>query len=113
MFGKGSGGRRFRLRHRGGRDADVTVSHRGGGRLMTAPEGKSVRDMDIGTTKRIVRLCGCGPVRRRLLDMGFVPNADVTVVRAAPLMDPLEVRIGDSLVTIRRVEAAQIEVVDV
>jgi ferrous iron transport protein A len=48
-----------------------------------------------------------------LLDLGLVPNAEVEIVRRAPLADPIEVRLGDSFLTLRRNEAARVEVVPV
>ncbi|MBB4286604.1 Fe2+ transport system protein FeoA [Roseospira goensis] len=45
------------------------------------------------------------------MDLGLVPNATVEVVRRAPLADPIEVRVADTFVTLRRAEAARIEVV--
>jgi ferrous iron transport protein A len=56
---------------------------------------------------------GCGPVRQRLLDLGIRPCREVTVVRAAPLLDPIELKVGDSYIVLRRQEAAQVEVEDV
>ncbi len=71
-----------------------------------------LRDAKPGTTCRIKRLNGEGAIRQRLLDMGFVPTTEVTVVRSAPLLDPIEIRIGNAFVTVRRAEAADIEVDD-
>ena len=51
-----------------------------------------------------------GAIRQRLLDMGFVPNAEVEMVRCATLGDPLELRLGDYYVTLRKREASLIEV---
>ncbi|GAA0311141.1 FeoA family protein [Rhodovulum strictum] len=76
-------------------------------------DGCSLDALAPGTTCRIRRLMGCGPVRQRLLDLGIRPEREVTVVRAAPLLDPIELRVGDSFIVIRRREAAQIEVEDV
>lgn len=84
----------------------------GRGRHHQPPfEGRSLNDITPGQTCRIFALHGRGPIRQRLMDMGLVPNADVTVVRAAPLNDPIEVRVGATLVSVRRAEAARIEVV--
>ncbi|TCM84523.1 FeoA family protein [Rhodovulum steppense] len=76
-------------------------------------DGCSLDALAPGTTCRIRRLMGCGPVRQRLLDLGIRPEREVTVLRAAPLLDPIELRVGDSFIVIRRREAAQIEVEDV
>lgn len=72
--------------------------------------GHSLNEAAPGTTCRILRLMGCGPVRQRLLDLGFRPCREVTVVRNAPLNDPIELRVGDSFIVLRRREAAQVEV---
>jgi len=46
------------------------------------------------------------------MDLGLMPNVDVLVIRSAPLNDPIELKIGISNVTLRRQEAATIEVFD-
>ena len=62
------------------------------------------------------RCCVCSVrihdvMRRRLMDLGLVPGAEVLVLRRAPLNDPIEVRIGNAYVALRREEAERIEVV--
>lgn len=64
----------------------------------------------FGARCRIKRLHGQGAIRQRLLDLGIVPNVEITVVRSAPLNDPIELCIGDAFVSIRRTEATHIEV---
>ncbi len=54
-----------------------------------------------------------GAVRQRLLDLGFVPDAEVEMVRCATLGDPLEMRLGDYYVSLRKREADLIEVKEV
>lgn len=51
-----------------------------------------------------------GAVRQRLLDLGFVPHCTVDVVRCAPLGDPIQCKVANYNVTLRRSEAALIEV---
>lgn len=63
-----------------------------------------------GCRCRIKRHHARGPVRQRLLDLGFVPDAEVEMVRCATLGDPLEIRLGDYYVTLRKREADLIEV---
>ncbi len=53
---------------------------------------------------------GGGAIRQRLLDLGFVPGAEVDVVRRAPLGDPMECRVANYNVALRQSEAALIEV---
>lgn len=72
-----------------------------------------LRECESGKQYRIKRLHSSGAIRQRLLDMGFVPETELTLIRAAPLNDPIEVQIGNTYVTVRRAEAAEIEVEDV
>ncbi|PIE57064.1 MAG: ferrous iron transport protein A [Desulfobulbus propionicus] len=51
-----------------------------------------------------------GAVRQRLLDLGFIPGKLVTVVRRAPLGDPVQCRVAGYNVTLRKTEAALIEI---
>jgi len=67
-------------------------------------------DVPPGTCCRIRRHRGRGPVRQRLLDLGFVPSATVCVLRKATLGDPIELLVADTFITLRKDEAAQIEV---
>lgn len=52
-----------------------------------------------------------GVMRRRLMDLGLVPDAQLVVLRRAPLMDPIEVQVGNAYVALRRDEAERIEVI--
>ncbi|TVQ97618.1 MAG: ferrous iron transport protein A [Desulfovibrionales bacterium] len=63
-----------------------------------------------GCRCRIRRHRAHGAIRQRLLDLGFVPNAEVEMVRCATLGDPLELRVGDYYVTLRKREADLIDV---
>ncbi|MCJ8499787.1 FeoA family protein [Desulfatitalea alkaliphila] len=67
-------------------------------------------DIGTGCRCRIRRHRSQGAIRQRLLDLGFVPNAEVEVVRCATLGDPLQMRLGDYSVTLRKREADLIEV---
>ena len=55
--------------------------------------------------------CGSA-IRRRLMEMGIVPGAVIMIERLAPLGDPIEIRIGDSRISLRKIEAAMIEVIE-
>ncbi len=82
-----------------------------------ANEPSTVENACLGRTGRgcrcrIRRHHARGAVRQRLLDMGFIPNAEVEVLRVATLGDPIEVKVGDSFITLRKHEADQIEVSD-
>ena len=66
----------------------------------------------VGMTVQVVRVMGDGAFRQRLLEMGFVRGARVTVLKNAPLQDPVEYMIMGSHISLRHSEAAQIEVTE-
>ena len=70
----------------------------------------TLADMPPGSVCRIKKVLAEGAIRQRLFDMGLIPSVAVAVVRNAPLNDPIELRIDDYFVTVRRAEARQIEV---
>ena len=76
---------------------------------------KATRLLDnepVGMTVQVVRVMGDGAFRQRLLEMGFVRGAKVTVLKNAPLQDPVEYMIMGSHISLRHSEAAQVEVTD-
>ena len=78
-------------------------------------QAKTTRLLDnepVGTTVQVVRVLGDGAFRQRLLEMGFVRGARVTVLKNAPLQDPVEYMILGSHISLRHSEAAQVEVTD-
>lgn len=64
----------------------------------------------VGGTAIVSRVSGERPIVRRLLEMGLVPGTSVTIRRVAPLGDPLELRVRNYALSIRRAEALGIEV---
>ncbi|MBP5716378.1 MAG: FeoA domain-containing protein, partial [Bacteroidales bacterium] len=70
----------------------------------------TLRDLKIGQTGRITAVGGEGALRQHLLDMGVIPEAEVTVVKYAPMGDPIEVRIHGYELTLRLADAARIEI---
>lgn len=71
----------------------------------------TLNDLHTGQTATISRIRGYGPFRRRLREMGFIRGNQVTVLKSAPLKDPVEYRILDGNVSLRRSEASLIEVI--
>lgn len=53
------------------------------------------------------------PFKRKLLAMGITPGAKVTVIRVAPLGDPIEIKVRDFFLCLRKTEAQAIEVIDI
>jgi len=62
-------------------------------------------ELPDGVRARVVETSGSGKHQRRMLDMGFVPGAEVTVIRRAPLGDPTEYHIKGTAVALRREDA--------
>ncbi|MBR1588053.1 MAG: ferrous iron transport protein A [Kiritimatiellae bacterium] len=64
----------------------------------------------VGDAVKIVRLNGAGPVKRRIMDMGLTKGTEVAVRKIAPLGDPIELTVRGYELSIRKDEAAAIEV---
>ena len=71
---------------------------------------KTLRDVPIGGTAKVVKLHGEGAVRRRIMDMGITRGVDVYVRKVAPLGDPVEVTVRGYELSIRKADAEMIEV---
>ena len=71
---------------------------------------RTLRQLTEGEKGVILRIRGKGEFRKRIIEMGFVRGKLVTVIKAAPLQDPVEYRILDSDVSLRLEEADQIDV---
>lgn len=71
---------------------------------------KTLNELKIGETARVVRLHGEGAVKRRIMDMGLTKGTEVTVRKVAPLGDPIELTVRGYELSIRKSEAATIEI---
>ena len=71
---------------------------------------KTLKDVRIGESARVVKLHGEGALRRRIMDMGMTKGVLVTVRKVAPLGDPLEVTLRGYELSLRKDDAAMIEV---
>lgn len=65
-------------------------------------------ELPVGSRVRVVEIEGNGKHQRRMLDMGFVPGAEVTVIRKAPLGDPIEYHVKSTAVALRQKDASSI-----
>ena len=70
----------------------------------------TLEELPIGKRAAITAVGGEGTLRCRLLDMGLIPETAVEVRKVAPMGDPIEIRIRGYELTIRREDAAKIEV---
>jgi len=71
----------------------------------------TLNELHNGDSAIISRIRGRGAFRKRLTEMGFIRGKSITVLKSAPLKDPVEYRILDSNVSLRRSEASLVEVV--
>lgn len=71
---------------------------------------KTLRDVKVGETVRVVRLNGEGAVKRRIMDMGLTKGTEVYVRKVAPLGDPVEVHVRGYELSLRKADAEMVEV---
>ena len=70
----------------------------------------NLHEIKIGETARVEKLGGNGELRQHFLDMGIIPGAEITLVKYAPLGDPMEFRLHGYELTLRIADAEKIEV---
>ena len=70
----------------------------------------TLRDLPIGKTATIRSVGGEGALRQHFLDMGLIPKGEVTMVKYAPMGDPMELRIHSYELTLRLADAEEIEI---
>lgn len=70
----------------------------------------TLKEVAIGSSAKVVKLHGEGAVKRRIMDMGITKGAEVYVRKVAPLGDPIEVTVRGYELSIRKDDAAMIEV---
>ena len=71
---------------------------------------KTLKDVKVGQTVTVTKLHGEGPVRRRIMDMGLTKGTRVFLRKVAPLGDPIELRVRNYELSIRKADAAMVEV---
>lgn len=89
------------------RDIIITERNSSGGNYMT------LKDLPIGKTATVLSVGGEGELRQHFLDMGIIPKADITMVKYAPMGDPVELRINSYELTLRIADAEKIEITNV
>lgn len=71
---------------------------------------KTLKEVRVGDTVRVVKLHGEGAVKRRVMDMGITRGVEVYVRKVAPLGDPVEITVRGYELSIRKADAEMIEV---
>ena len=71
---------------------------------------KLLSELSIGERGKVTAVNGEGAIRRRLFDMGITPGAEVYLRKKAPLGDPIEIALRGYELTLRKAEAAHVEI---
>ena len=70
----------------------------------------TLKELEIGKSATVVSVGGSGALRQHILDMGVTPGTELTVVKYAPMGDPVEIRVHGYELTLRLDDAAKIEI---
>ena len=73
---------------------------------------RTLKDVHVGETVKVVKLHGIGAVKRRIMDMGITRGAEIYVRKVAPLGDPVEVNVRGYELTVRRADAEMVEIAE-
>jgi ferrous iron transport protein A len=71
---------------------------------------KTLKNLKPGQSARVVRVRGQGALRLRVMEMGLTPGVLIWVRKIAPLGDPIEILVRDSALSLRKTDAALVEV---
>lgn len=70
----------------------------------------TLKDVKVGSTVKVKKLHGEGPVKRRIMDMGLTKGVEIYVRKVAPLGDPIEVTVRGYELSLRKADAEMIEI---
>jgi Fe2+ transport system protein FeoA len=79
-------------------------------RAVDAAAMGTLADVRVGERARVTRIVGQGAVVQRLQEMGLIAGVELSVIRFAPLGDPVEIRVRGYALSLRRTEARCVEV---
>ena len=71
---------------------------------------RTLKDIKIGGSAKVIKVHGEGAIRRRIMDMGITKGVTLTVRRVAPLGDPIEIHVRGYELSLRKSDADMIEV---
>jgi ferrous iron transport protein A len=71
---------------------------------------KALKDLKPGQSGIVTSITSRGPIKRRLIDMGVTPGAEIYIRKTAPLGDPIEIQIRGYELSLRKEEAKDIVV---
>ncbi|AOR24400.1 FeoA family protein [Clostridium taeniosporum] len=70
----------------------------------------TLKDVKCGQTVNVLKIQGVGPIKRRIMDMGITKGCEIFVRKVAPLGDPIEVRVRNYELSLRKADAEMIVV---
>lgn len=70
----------------------------------------TLKEARVGSTVTVTKLTGTGAVKRRIMDMGITKGVEIHIRKVAPLGDPVEVTVRGYQLSLRKEDAAMIEV---
>lgn len=70
----------------------------------------TLKNASIGRTVTVIKLCGEGAIKRRIMDMGITKGTEIYVRKVAPLGDPIEITVRGYELSLRKADAEMIEV---
>ena len=71
---------------------------------------RTLRDVSVGETVKVVKIRGEGAVRRRIMDMGITKGVELNIRKVAPLGDPVELTVRGYELSLRKQDAEMIEI---
>ena len=73
---------------------------------------RTLKEVNIGETVKVVKITGEGPIKRRIMDMGITKGTEIYIRKVAPLGDPIEVTIRGYELSLRKADIDIIQVED-
>ena len=70
----------------------------------------TLNQVKVGETVKVTKIAGEGPIKRRIMDMGITKGVEIYVRKVAPLGDPVEITVRNYELSVRKADAAIIEV---
>ena len=71
---------------------------------------KTLKEIKIGKSAKVIKVHGEGALKRRIMDMGITKGVEISVRKVAPLGDPLEITVRGYELSLRKADAEMIEV---
>ena len=71
---------------------------------------KTLKDVKVKDTVKVVKIHGAGAIKRRIMDMGITKGAEIYIRKLAPLGDPIELTVRGYELSLRKTDAELIEV---